>query len=195
MMITDEILYRSFGFKVWKLGLLGSAVGLWLLVSAQVMILFQDFFSFSACGSWSHHFEVWRSRPDEKCCVWQSKAYWVIVQSTWRRRGPKRVAVGVSKQGFCFLFIHERHTQREAETQAEGEAGSMQGARCGTWSWVSRIMPWAEGGAKPLSHWATQGSPKQGVSMRILAGRFNLINLHAPVTQSGFCACAHLPIR
>ena len=28
------------------------------------------------------------------------------------------------------LFIHERHTERErmAETQAEGEAGSMQGA-------------------------------------------------------------------
>ena len=31
-----------------------------------------------------------------------------------------------------YLFIHERHTQREVETQAEGEAGSMQGARCGT---------------------------------------------------------------
>ena len=26
----------------------------------------------------------------------------------------------------CYLFIHER--EREAETQAEGEAGSMQGA-------------------------------------------------------------------
>ena len=31
-----------------------------------------------------------------------------------------------------YLFIHERHTQREAETQAEGEPGSIQGARCGT---------------------------------------------------------------
>ena len=31
-----------------------------------------------------------------------------------------------------FLFFHERHTQREAETQAEGEAGSLWGARCGT---------------------------------------------------------------
>ena len=35
---------------------------------------------------------------------------------------------------FLNLFIHERHTEgeretgREAETQAEGEAGSMQGA-------------------------------------------------------------------
>ena len=27
-----------------------------------------------------------------------------------------------------YLFIHERHREREAETQAEGEAGSMQGA-------------------------------------------------------------------
>ena len=31
-----------------------------------------------------------------------------------------------------YLFTHERHTQREAEIEAEGEAGSMQGARCGT---------------------------------------------------------------
>ena len=49
-----------------------------------------------------------------------------------------------------------RDTEREAETQAEGEAGSMQGARCGTWSRVSGIMPWAEGYTKPLSH---QGCP------------------------------------
>ena len=45
-----------------------------------------------------------------------------------------------------------RDTEREAETQAEGEAGSMQGACCGTRSQVSGIRPWAEGGAKPLSH-------------------------------------------
>ena len=36
--------------------------------------------------------------------------------------------------------------------QAEGEADSMQGAQCGTRSWVSRITPWAEGSTKPLSH-------------------------------------------
>ena len=41
---------------------------------------------------------------------------------------------------------------RDTETETEGEAGSMQGARCGTRSQVSRIMPWAEGGTKPLSH-------------------------------------------
>ena len=38
-----------------------------------------------------------------------------------------------------YLFIDER--QREAETQAEGEAGSTQGARFGTPSEVSRITP------------------------------------------------------
>ena len=61
------------------------------------------------------------------------------------------------------LFIHERHREieREAETQAEGEAGSTQGARCGTQSRVSRITPWAEGGAKPLSH---LGCPETVVS-------------------------------
>ena len=48
-----------------------------------------------------------------------------------------------------------RHREREAETQAEGEAGSMQGTRHGTQSWVSRITPWAEGG---LNHWATRGA-------------------------------------
>ena len=57
---------------------------------------------------------------------------------------------------FKILFIHERHREREAETQAEGEAGSMQGAQSGTQSRISRITPWTEGGAKPLSH---QGCP------------------------------------
>ena len=34
---------------------------------------------------------------------------------------------------------------REAETQAEGEADSTQGARCGTQSRDSKIMSWAKG--------------------------------------------------
>ena len=38
-----------------------------------------------------------------------------------------------------------KDTQREAETQAEGEAGSPQEARCGTRFWDSGIMPWAKG--------------------------------------------------
>ena len=48
------------------------------------------------------------------------------------------------------LFIHE--TQRERETETEGEAGSMQGARCGTRSWVPRVRPWAEGKHPTVSH-------------------------------------------
>ena len=40
-----------------------------------------------------------------------------------------------------------------AETWAEGEAGAMQGAQHETQSWVSRITPQAEGGAKLLGHW------------------------------------------
>ena len=46
----------------------------------------------------------------------------------------------------------QRKVERKAETQAEEDAGSMQGAPRGTRSRVSRIMPWAEGSAKPLSH-------------------------------------------
>ena len=45
-----------------------------------------------------------------------------------------------------------RDREREAETQAEGEAGSTQGAQCGTRFRVSRIIPPAAGGAKPLRH-------------------------------------------
>ena len=33
---------------------------------------------------------------------------------------------------FIYLFMRDTERKREAETQAEGEAGSMQGARCGT---------------------------------------------------------------
>ena len=51
-------------------------------------------------------------------------------------------------------FIYSRENrEREAETQAEGGAVSMQGAQCGTRSRVSRITPWAEGRHfQPLSH-------------------------------------------
>ena len=58
-----------------------------------------------------------------------------------------------------------RDRERKAETQAEREAGSMRGARCGTRSQVSRIRPWAEGGAKLLSYWAAHATSfKYGLS-------------------------------
>ena len=52
---------------------------------------------------------------------------------------------------FIYLFMRDR------EIQAEGEAGSMQGACRGTRSQLFRIRPWAAGSAKPLSH---LGCPK-----------------------------------
>ena len=40
-----------------------------------------------------------------------------------------------------FIYLVMKDTEREAETQAEGEVGSMQGARCGTRSWDCGITP------------------------------------------------------
>ena len=40
----------------------------------------------------------------------------------------------------------------EREREAEGEAGPMQGARCGTRSWVSSITPGPKADAQQLSH-------------------------------------------
>ena len=53
---------------------------------------------------------------------------------------------------------------RERGTDTEGEAGSMQEAQHGTRSWVSRIIPWAEGGAKLLSH---PGCPECNLKIKI----------------------------
>ena len=50
--------------------------------------------------------------------------------------------------------------EREAETQAEGETGSIWGARRGARSPFSRIMPWAEGSTNPLIH---PGCPSHNV--------------------------------
>ena len=41
---------------------------------------------------------------------------------------------------------------RGRDTQGDGEAGSMQGARCGTGSWDSRITPEPKASAQLLSH-------------------------------------------
>ena len=46
-----------------------------------------------------------------------------------------------------------RDTKKEAETQAEeGEAGSLQGARCGTRSWDPGSRPEPTADAQLLSH-------------------------------------------
>ena len=50
-----------------------------------------------------------------------------------------------------------RDTQREAETQAEGETGSSEGARCETRSQTWGSCPEPRADAQPLSH---PGAPK-----------------------------------
>ena len=50
------------------------------------------------------------------------------------------------------LFINERQREREAETQEEGEAGSSQGAQCGTQSQIPGSGLEPEAAAQPLSH-------------------------------------------
>ena len=52
-----------------------------------------------------------------------------------------------------YLFIHERHREREAEIQAEGEAGSLQGAQCGLHPRSPR--PELKANAQLLSHQAS----------------------------------------
>nr|XP_055193398.1 patatin-like phospholipase domain-containing protein 4 isoform X1 [Nyctereutes procyonoides] len=57
-----------------------------------------------------------------------------------------RLDISPQDKGQLDLYINitNQDIMREEETQAEGEAGSMQGARHGTRSWDSRIAPWAE---------------------------------------------------
>ena len=50
-----------------------------------------------------------------------------------------RVFFFLFKKDFIYLFM------REAETQAEGEAGSLRGAGCGTRSQDPGVTAWAEG--------------------------------------------------
>ena len=53
--------------------------------------------------------------------------------------------------------MRDREREAETEAEAEGEAGSMQEAKRGTPSWVSRITPWSKG-RQTLNCWATQAS-------------------------------------
>ena len=47
--------------------------------------------------------------------------------------GQRQALTCCTTQGSLeFIYLFMRDTQREAETQAEGEAGSMKGAQCGT---------------------------------------------------------------
>ena len=51
-----------------------------------------------------------------------------------------------------FIYLSLTDPEREAETQAEGEAGSLRGARCGTRSRALGSRPGPEADAQLLSH-------------------------------------------
>ncbi|XP_048964208.1 cotranscriptional regulator ARB2A isoform X19 [Canis lupus baileyi] len=88
----------------------------------------------------------------ENCCNWVSSSEPLDTSVESMLPDCPRVSAD-----FIYLFTRDTESKIEAETQAEGEAGPMQGARRGTRSQVSRITPRAEGGTKPLNHW---GCPK-----------------------------------
>lgn len=59
------------------------------------------------------------------------------------------------------LFIYSWETQREAETQAQRETGSLKGAWCRTRSWDPRITTWAKG-------WHSTAGPPRRPNERFL---------------------------
>ena len=56
--------------------------------------------------------------------------------------------------------MRDTERDREAETQTEGEAGSLQGARCVTRSQILGSHPGPEADAQPLSHPGVPGMTK-----------------------------------
>ena len=84
-----------------------------------------------------------------------------VILGGWRIKNGDREAIkgsqGRAHSFFVFslrfyLFTHERQREKQTHRQREKQAPCWE-PDSGTRSWVSRIMPWAEGGAKPLSHW------------------------------------------
>ena len=51
-----------------------------------------------------------------------------------------------------FIYLFRRDNEIETETQAEGEAGSMQGARRGTRSRIPGSRPEPKADTQPLNH-------------------------------------------
>ena len=61
--------------------------------------------------------------------------------------------------------MRERGREREAEIQTEGEAGSPQGAQCGTRSRILGLGPGPKADAQPLSH---PGVPQYSLLILVL---------------------------
>ena len=94
------------------------------------------------------HYYLWFSPVNLSRVSWTHRP----ARRTLNSSGKSSSSIIILLYFLKIVFIYSRETQREAETQAGGEAGSMQGVWHGTRSQVSRITPLAEDGTKPLSH-------------------------------------------
>ena len=62
-----------------------------------------------------------------------------------------------------YLFIHDRHRERErGRDTGRGRSRGRSRLHAGSLTWdsilgIQNLQPWAEGGAKPLSHWGCPG--------------------------------------
>ena len=81
--------------------------------------------------------------------IWQIEAPFVALKIFWSKFSehtynylPIYFPLNLMRCNFLrkTLLVYSLETKREAETEAEGEAGSLQGAWCGT-----EIMTWAKG--------------------------------------------------
>lgn len=119
-------------------------------------MLSQDFFSFSARGSWSHCLEEWRGSRDQEW--WAAKSGLWRAQSSQRGGGPARVATRVSKSkgfyglaGGLFNLINPPgacHPIRFLSSTCHvGKGGGLLPAWCKTLlrvvsSWWGFLCPW-----------------------------------------------------
>ncbi|XP_048968547.1 DNA polymerase iota isoform X4 [Canis lupus dingo] len=87
----------------------------------------------------------------------------------------------IQKLGTDFIYLFMRDREREAETQAEGEAGSMPGARRRTPSRDSSITPWAKGNCDVIT-------PMVDILMKLFR---NMVNVKMPfhLTLLSVCLC------
>ena len=70
---------------------------------------------------------------------------WFYLNGALPPRQPTKEPVFIYLCFKDFIYLFLRDTEREAETQAEGGAGSLQRARCGTRSRDPGVTAWAQG--------------------------------------------------
>lgn len=75
-----------------------------------------------------------------------------------------------------------RDTERQAEPQAEGEAGSMQGAQCGTRSYDSGITPLAKGSC-------STSEPPRRPNLSLILQNLRFIKTLLPKSVRNFSSC------